>query len=197
MAEKLTRRQYLVDRRIQLQYTWILLIFLFVMFLVSGAILYHTGWLQLIQKLSNVYPQARLVGILNVIYWRMFLGFVIIIPVAFVSAILVSHKIAGPLVRIRRILGKIAQGDFSGTIILRRKDELQDVADLINKMNIQLGARILEQRDLTARAQVLYKDLNERVKKGTLGPDELKKSLGELEEILNEIEKRFETYKFK
>ena len=132
--KKYKRRQYLVDKGIQLRFVSIVLLYLLIFFFITLLIIYFAGWEQLIIKLSNVYPQAMLVAILNNVYLRLYAGILLILPIAVISAILVSHKIAGPLVRIKWALRQLAEGNFNISLNLRKNDQLWDVARLINNL---------------------------------------------------------------
>ena len=132
--KKYKRSQYIVEKDIQYRYVELILMYILTFFLVTVAIIYFSGWRQIVQKLSNVYPQAMLVGILNTVYLRLWIGFIILLPIAFVSAVLASHKIAGPLVRIKRSLNQLIEGNYNITVKLRKGDHLQDVADQLNKL---------------------------------------------------------------
>lgn len=131
---KYKRRQYIVDKGIQYRFVCIVLLYLLIFFLITLLVVFFAGWEQLIIKLSNVYPQAMLVVILNNVYFRLYAGFLFILPIAVISAIVVSHKIAGPLVRIKWALRQLAGGNFNIFIKLRKNDQLEDVAKLINNL---------------------------------------------------------------
>jgi signal transduction histidine kinase len=132
--KKYKRSHYIVEKNIQYRYVELILMHILIFFLITVAIIYFSGWRQMVQKLSNVYPQAMLVNILNAIYIKLWIGFLILLPIACISAILASHKIAGPLVRIRRALDQLTESDYNLFVKLRKGDDLQDVADQINKL---------------------------------------------------------------
>lgn len=132
--KKIKRTHYIVDKGIQYRYTGFLLFYILVFFLIAVAIVYFSGWRELIQKMANVYPQARLVAILNVVYVRFLIEFLLFLPIVVVSAILASHKIAGPLVRIKRALRQLTDGDYDLVVTLRKNDQLKDIAEDINKL---------------------------------------------------------------
>jgi len=111
-----------------------MLLFLLLNFSVSAAVLYYAGWSQLMTKLTAVYPQGKITDMMDLIYWRMFLGFVPVAIFAVISAILFSHKITGPLVRIKKCLRRISEGDRNFALKLRKHDELKDLADEINAL---------------------------------------------------------------
>lgn len=139
--KKYKRTHYIVEREMQLKYAALILIHLVIFFVITALVIYFSGWREIIEKLSNVYPQVMLVGILNKIYMRLCIGFLLLLPVAVISAILASHKIAGPLVRIKRSIDQLAAGDYNLFVKLRKGDYLQDVADLLNKLVESLKKR--------------------------------------------------------
>ncbi|MBI2190916.1 MAG: hypothetical protein HYU36_02890 [Planctomycetes bacterium] len=65
-----------------------------------------------------------------------------------IYGILASHKIAGPLVAVRRTLRRIREGDFSRPITIRRDDWIHDLVDDLNETFAVLKERnaLLEQR---------------------------------------------------
>lgn len=135
------RKQYITDKSIQYKYVGLLLFYMAAFFLLTTGIIYYVGWSQLVARMADVYPQARLVSILKMLYWRLFLGFLLLVPFAVASAILLSHRVAGPLVRIKRSLERIAEGDYEFPLKLRKDDELKDVAERINKLAQKLSGK--------------------------------------------------------
>jgi|WetSurMetagenome_2_1015567.scaffolds.fasta_scaffold68540_3 methyl-accepting chemotaxis protein len=59
-------------------------------------------------------------------------------------SLLVSHRIAGPLVGFRRILKAVGEGDFSVRARIRRHDYLERDAEHINTMISGLSAQLRE-----------------------------------------------------
>lgn len=143
MTEKRSykRTRYIVEKNIQFRFVSLLVLNLVIFFFIAVLIIYFSGWRQLIEKMANVYPQGRLTDILNAIYLRFCVGFLFLLPVAAISAILVSHKIAGPLVRIKWALRQLIDGNYDIFIKLRKGDRLKDVADDINKLAGSLKRR--------------------------------------------------------
>ncbi|RLD16475.1 MAG: hypothetical protein DRI36_05630 [Caldiserica bacterium] len=52
-----------------------------------------------------------------------------------------SHRIAGPVYRLRKSLEKVAEGDYSVRITFRKKDEFKELAEAFNKMVDSLEKR--------------------------------------------------------
>jgi methyl-accepting chemotaxis protein len=53
-------------------------------------------------------------------------------------SIFISHRIAGPIYRIRTALAEIFAGDLTTKIRLRKGDDLQEVAEQVNQLKDQL-----------------------------------------------------------
>ena len=70
-----------------------------------------------------------LLGILLMLYW---------------AALISSHRAAGPLYRFSRAMGQAAQGDLSQRLVLRKKDQLKDLAEEFNSMTQCLASRLNE-----------------------------------------------------
>ena len=128
------RRRYLVERRFQLKFAGMILLFMFVVALFCSFTIYYNIWMLLGEKLANVYPQGRLVGILRQANFDLFKRLLLIAPLVGILAIVLSHRIAGPIFRIKKTLDEIIQGDYGKRLYLRNTDELKDVAESINKI---------------------------------------------------------------
>ncbi|MCM8812293.1 MAG: hypothetical protein NC910_04515 [Candidatus Omnitrophica bacterium] len=160
MSGKFRRAQFITDVSLQLRYMVVTFLLLLVFFGISIGIVYNTGWVYLVERLSQVYPQGRLVEILRLIYLRLSIGFLLILPVAVLITLLLSHTIAGPLVRIKRYLRLMAKGEFDlAPLVLRPYDELKDVAQLINEVTAQLGPRFRERKKLIESLQQTVQEL--------------------------------------
>jgi len=62
-------------------------------------------------------------------------------PVVIVTGILMTHKVAGPLVRIHAALAQMAEGNFDIHLTLRKGDALFELADSINRLAASLRRR--------------------------------------------------------
>jgi HAMP domain-containing protein len=63
---------------------------------------------------------------------------IIILPVVFVIlaviVIFISHRIAGPLYRLKMYMEKVENGDYSVKLNFRKNDAIHDVAESFNRM---------------------------------------------------------------
>jgi len=135
IAEEMTpvqRKTYLVKRAFQLRYVFIVLSFILLTAVISGITTYLALFPFLSEKLANVYPQGRLIVLLRDANAKALLSTLIILPFAVWLSIVLSHRIAGPWYRLEMSLKKLADGDLSHDISLRKNDELQSLALSLN-----------------------------------------------------------------
>jgi len=89
----------------------------------------------------HMYSSAKL---FRLVLERMGLAIVVITIFSFIHSILLSHKFFGPLINIRHTITKMAEGDFSRKIYLRKGDYLKNEAQHINAMMATLSDSIEE-----------------------------------------------------
>ena len=93
-----------------------------------------------------------------------------------VVTLFISHRIAGPLYRFKKVLNSLGEGNFSLPCRIRRKDALQDVALAFNDMiaNVRKTFGLID-KDL--------KSLKGKLETGDL--KEIKKSVSEVDKALH------------
>ena len=132
------RKQYLVDRNYQMRFVTQLLMVVLVVAalsaLVASSILWRTMYFE---EGSHVTLIACLIAVAITLLFELLLA----IPIVFYIGIRQSHRIVGPMNRLKRTLEAIGQGDFSQRITCRKGDVLEDLAGAVNRM-----AESLEQR---------------------------------------------------
>lgn len=65
----------------------------------------------------------------------------------------VTHKYYGPIVAINRFVKAISEGDYSQRVVLRKQDELQDLAAKLNHMAESIEKRHGSSSEKTKNAQ--------------------------------------------
>jgi len=104
-----------------------------------------------------------------------------------ITIILYTHRIVGPLVRIRTIAQQITEGNLEILVKFRRKDAIKALADSLNNLSVRYKDRYSR---LNVYLEELYKDANEMrqfIEKGEAQAveDVRKKTLRKAEEIRN------------
>ena len=189
MPDKFRRTHYITDKSLQVRYLLLTFFVLVVFFSTSIGVVYFTGWSELVERLSQVYPQGRLVEILRLIYFRLGMGFLALLPVALFFTLFLSHTVAGPLVRIKRYLRLMAKGEFDlAPLVLRRFDELKDVAGLINEITSRLGPRFQERQKLIQSLQGTVAALRQDVQKLPSAGQEIHRKVNYLSDTLRILE---------
>ncbi len=141
MAHGFRRKQVLVDRGLQFRFAKFVIMFVFVACLLTGLTIFYTTFLLLGERLAQVYPQGRLVDIFRTVHIAFFVNLVVILPFIFYGSIVFSHRVAGPLPKIYQSLRSIGEGNFEVRLVLRKNDELRELADVINQMAKNLKER--------------------------------------------------------
>jgi len=132
------RRQFLVKKEFQLKYVGVIVGVMLLGAVISGYTIYYNAWLLLGEKLANVYPQGRLVHIFRSVNIRLAINLFFISIFCVGIGIFTSHRIAGPIFRIKKFLDDVTNGNYAQRLHLRKHDELKDIAEAINKLDDKL-----------------------------------------------------------
>lgn len=133
------RKQYLVDRGYQLRF--VTRVFMAVLVVAVTSSLIATGLLWTNMYRADMEQQTLLIAGLIAVATTLLIELLLSIPIVFFLGIRQSHRIVGPMNRLKATLEAIGRGDFSQRITLRQGDALEDLAKAINAM-----AQSLQQR---------------------------------------------------
>lgn len=192
---KKKRKKYLIDKKFQLRYAANTLIFILVAFFIFTVVFYLVGFVPLLEKLKNVYPEARLFIILKGVYRDLIIAFLFLLAVTFAFAVFRSHKIAGPLFRLKGYIHQMSDGDFSSRIKLRKKDELIVLADELNLLSQNIGLLIEEANGLNQRMQLATDELRNKIKTKADEHVSLTETLSRLETEIEQFREILKQYK--
>ncbi|MFA5779772.1 MAG: hypothetical protein WC947_06515 [Elusimicrobiota bacterium] len=127
---KFKRRKILIDKKMQLKYAFMIGGVLIAMLLLVE---YHT-YLTIQSILPNILSSAIGKQVRQIHLWLIVNSFIYTALVAVVS-VYISHKIAGPVFKLKKQLREIIDsGDTNKKIFLRKGDELADLAAVINEL---------------------------------------------------------------
>lgn len=120
-----------------------------IVFVVLLGLLFIKAFWEQYQQIMEIFavtrPQEQLQLVTNDIFFRnaWTIGlFLLCFLVAMLTVVIrVTHRYYGPLVAIHRFVQAMTQGDYSRRVMLRRQDELHELADHLNCM-----AEALERR---------------------------------------------------
>lgn len=125
------RKNYFIEKRFQLKYsilTMLLLLaysFMFVIIIFAPYMLTLYFDYPLVEKAEA----ARAILLLHAKVWP---GIGAVILLFGIVSIYVSHKVAGPLYRLKKTLAEVTAGNLNVTVKLRKWDDLKDLAEHVN-----------------------------------------------------------------
>jgi methyl-accepting chemotaxis protein len=133
------RKQYLVDRGYQLRFVTRVFVVVLAVAVVSSLIASMLIWRNMYR--ADLEQQTMFIAGLIAVATTLLIELLIAIPVVFYLGIRQSHRVVGPVNRIKAALNAIADGDFNQRITLRQGDALEDLAKAINQMAEKLQQR--------------------------------------------------------
>jgi len=186
------RRNYLIDKKFQSEFILRFSALVFLGGLITIAVLY----LLATQSTTVVFHNSRVVArttadaILPFLLPTVIIVTIIIGVFAAVMAMLVSHKISGPLFRFKKVLEALIGGDFSSDFAIRQRDQLHDLADILNAMIRGTRQELYKFKESAELLKEKLKGISEEEL-----PQEKRQALKEFKELAEELSKR--AYHFK
>ena len=125
------RKNYFIEKRFQLKYMLLTMILLLVYSFIFVIIIFAPYMLTLYfdYPLAEKAEAARALLLLNARVWP---GIGVVILLFGAVSIFISHKVAGPLFRLKKTLSQVTEGNLNVVVKLRKWDDLQDLADHLN-----------------------------------------------------------------
>ncbi len=182
--KKFIRKHYFIAPGFQLRYIRVILSVMFGVGALAAYTVYYQTMILFGEKLSNVYPQGRLVAIVKSINIQILFSLLLITPLLIVIGIFLSHRIAGPIYRMERFLGALSKGDLVNRVTLRKKDELKSLADGLNMVIDSLRDRVNAERQIADKLRATIRELEKRSADAGL-INSLKEEISDLESSLS------------
>jgi methyl-accepting chemotaxis protein len=191
METRQKRRNFFIKKELQGRYMLILFIFV-----VLGSILYAAIFSMLTaDSLTIVYRNNNLtMGKTPYILMAemMKANWILILSggvVGVIIAMFLTHRFAGPLYKLERVVREMAAGNLLVDAILRKRDEGKELAALINLLKETLAANVRSMRELSAEL-----DSSIRKAAGASSKEELGSTLAEAEAINGKLKKILDGY---
>ena len=126
-------KNYLIKKDVQLKIAISNLVYMLLMVAVVVLTILSPLYLDIFQSidLCNQYFSAKMFIIL---LERLAFALLILLILAFLHQIVLTHKFCGPLVNFVKTFKRISDGDLTRKIFLRRYDFLQNEANQVNEM---------------------------------------------------------------
>ncbi len=131
---KLQRRRYIIHKKFQFRMLGTLLLLVVIATLLT-TLINHYFFLSSIVDFIDLHGRPPTGSELILASTN---PLAIILPVAFlllaIISIFISHRIAGPLFRLKMYMEKVQNGDYTVKLKFRKGDAIHDVADSFNQM---------------------------------------------------------------
>ncbi len=166
------RIHFFAKPRIQLRYVFITLILVLITALLS---IYVMDYRIIHSTFAENLCDAEVAALSKEVRTGVLCVLGIVLVMAFVQATIFFHRLIGPLVALERTLDVMREGYFGGSIELRKRDELKDLAEKIE----DLGRKISQEMEVSRRK---ISEITERLKDKMPESDykDIKEKLGNL-----------------
>lgn len=159
------RSRWIVDRGLQFNLVTRMVIFVLFVFCVLSAVLFAPLAREIgpTEDSASRESVATLLGMLG----RVWPVVILCLGVAMVSAVFVSHRIAGPLVRVKRILRFVTEGHFPRRLETRPHDYFKEEVDVLNEMVAGVSSRVAEVAQASGEMRCIIARFEESLDGGT------------------------------
>ncbi len=150
------RRNYFIDKSFQGKFILRFSLIVIISSIIIGGLL-----LFLARSSTTVAIENTKVVVKNTADFLLPLILVTLIIVTIFSAIsvalltmLVSHKISGPLYRIKKEIEKLHSGDLTADFRIRKGDQLQELVNSLNQMTAAMQQKVKQLKDSSAKDEI-------------------------------------------
>jgi len=179
------RSIFIVDTKFQLKFSILMSLVIIIFSSFYPLVIY-----QALSAIGDKFPQSK-VSVddmktslqMLLILWQLIFGLVI-----FIVCIIFTHKVAGPLYKLKKYLSNLRNGYNDGKLYFRNGDYFQDVADEVNSTIEVYQDHFKEDTVYISEASAYLKNLRQTV------PDDKKVVINEIVKRLEMIEERFEEF---
>ena len=183
--EKFKRKKLLVDKKFQTKFILNVYIIIIILIILLGLLLLYLSSKEMSR---SIYSKITTIKSTKEVLFPLFIkiSFIVLIigfAVAGFRFLVLSHKVAGPMLRFKRILKEFKNGDLTLEIRFRKKDELKDVAEIFSSAVKELNKKI-------KRIKLNNEEIEKILSQNKIGKKELKKILklnNEIKSILSKF----------
>lgn len=159
------RKNYFISKGMQSKFAGTILLLAFLVAVITACNIYVLGSFFVSTKTTLV--EAR--GVTNIMqhffteFWPRLLMLIFVnVIIIFIVSIMYSHQTAGPAFKLEKSIKRIAEGDLTFEVSLRRNDNLKELAvalnDLLKKFRNTLAQAKTLSVDLSAKLEGLESD---------------------------------------
>ena len=168
MATRPYKRRRILIESYQYRLLFINLLYFCIILLIFAAALFLPLILKLRSGSPSIIEQGEVAGQFLALHARVWPAMFIIFVLLALHSVFVSHRIAGPLYRFRKVFGAVASGDLSARATLRKGDYLGKESDSLNEMIASLRTKIEGIQNHSDKMEGVLTALKNSVERGSL-----------------------------
>jgi methyl-accepting chemotaxis protein len=180
------RSIFLINRPFQLRFAFFVCSWLFALSLVYPLIIYNLFdfFARYLVRDPNGPGLASIESLRKEIIFLLIFFQVIFLVITFMISIFVSHRIAGPLYKLKNFFRQNGAGKLSSDLYFRKNDHFQDVAQEYNLMLSKLRAEL---RSVRETISITANELDGFAAGENVDSDQIKKLIANLHEASDKI----------
>ncbi len=173
------RKNYLVKATYQFKYAALMVFsILFVVAVVGWNLYYEAG--SIILEKTRTGDVVDLVTKYNQMLVR---SLPMILLAVIIVSVFISHEVAGPLMHLENGMIRIAEGDLTQKVELRKGDEFKEIAQRFNSMLDDLKGKMLSDREHLQRIIFKLEDMKTKIGQGVASKEEIDALVTELKTL--------------
>lgn len=143
------RRNKLINPRYQVKVAIAAAVSLFVYSIIFGALIFYP----LSTQISSGDANGAIAAEILALHKRLWPAVFLVALLVFIQVVLASHRVAGPVYRLEKVLTELARGNYKERMRLRKSDQFREVEPIVNGLAESLEKA--ERRGLLARAEAV------------------------------------------
>ncbi|MFH1258669.1 MAG: methyl-accepting chemotaxis protein [Elusimicrobiota bacterium] len=175
------RKIIIIKRALQFKYMGLIFVsMLLIAFVATWDIYYSVG-----KILTEFEPAA--IPIFMKINGLMVLKLLLLVVICLVISLFISHKFAGPVFHLEKLVTLISQGDLTCRAHFRRGDELTELGKVFNEMMDYLQNKVGRNKTLAAKIASRLEEIAAKINSKEIAADQIKNIAQDLETLRNEV----------
>ena len=195
IKEYFIRKKLLVEKSLQLKYMALVLFTIIGIVSVFILTLYFTYWSIITPNLSSIQAQATLDSVFQKLNLFLMVEIPIILIIAALASIIISHKVAGPVYRLQKVAREVAKGDLTQNVRLRSDDELKNLSAAFNTVIENMNLLVSQDKRLIMQLCDLSDSLYSNLKDNKIDQQEALVLIRKLNDLIGELKTLILQYK--
>lgn len=193
------RRNYFIKKEFQAKFILKFCILVILTALISAFLIYHFSG----RSVTTVFEKSRIKIVPSTTFITPSLIISSLISVVLVGTatiivvLFISHRIAGPLYKLESLLERMASGDVSFDVHLRRKDEIKELAEAFTEAVHGLNNLLCDAKKESIELGSVIKELKVLSEKLPTLPEDIKKDIEKLETAKNNLDDKLNKFRLR